>query len=40
MFVTLDGMVTEVRPLQDSKASFPILITLEGMVTEVILSQE
>ena len=35
MLVTLEGMVTEVRPLQSQKALSPMLVTLEGMVTEV-----
>jgi hypothetical protein len=39
MLVTLEGMVTEVRPLQPEKALLPMLVTLEGMVTEVRLLQ-
>ena len=35
IYVTLFGMVTEVRELQSSKASSPIVVTLFGMVTEV-----
>jgi metal-sulfur cluster biosynthetic enzyme len=35
MDVTLLGMVTEVKPLQYSKAELPIDVTQLGMVTEV-----
>jgi len=35
MLVTLDGMVTEVRDEQPSKALLPMLVTLDGMVMEV-----
>lgn len=35
MFFTLEGMVTEVRPLQEEKAELPMLVTPEGMVAEV-----
>ena len=35
MEVTESGMVTEVRPLQSRKASFPMEVTERGMVTEV-----
>jgi hypothetical protein len=35
MLVMLLGIVTEVRPEQSLKASFPMLVTLFGMVTEV-----
>ena len=35
MFVTEFGMVTDVKPLQYSKAQFPILVTEFGMVTDV-----
>ena len=35
MVVTLLGIVTEVKPLQLSKASLPIEVTLLGMGTEV-----
>ena len=33
--VTLEGMVTLVKPLQTRKAYLPIEVTLEGMVTLV-----
>ena len=39
MLVTLEGMVTEVRPEQPEKACSPMLVTLEGMVMEVRLEQ-
>ena len=35
MEVTEFGMVTEVRPLQEENAQFPIEVTPSGMVTEV-----
>jgi metal-sulfur cluster biosynthetic enzyme len=35
MYVTLLGMVKEVKLLQPLKASLPIVVTLLGMVTEV-----
>ena len=35
MLVIDSGMVTEVRDVQDSKASLPMLVTESGMVTEV-----
>ena len=35
MDVTEEGMVTEVRPVQPAKASFPMEVTELGMVTEV-----
>jgi hypothetical protein len=35
MLVTLDGMVTLVRPEQPSNALPPMLVTLDGMVTLV-----
>ena len=35
MKVTLFGIVTEVRPLQPSKAPPPMVVTLLGIVTEV-----
>ena len=35
MLVTLEGMVIEVRPVQNEKACSPMLVTLEGMVIEV-----
>lgn len=35
MLVTLLPMVTDVRPMQLEKASYPILVTLSGMVTDV-----
>ena len=37
MLVTLDGIVTEVRPLQSLKADSPMLVTLLGIVMEVRL---
>ena len=37
MLVTLLGIVTEVRPLHQLKAEFPMLVTLLGIVTEVRL---
>lgn len=36
--VTLFPIVTEVNPVQSSKAQYPIVVTLLGIVTEVILS--
>ena len=39
MLVTLLGIVTEVRPVQASKAYSPILVTLLGIVTEARLLQ-
>ena len=39
MLVTLDGIVTEVSPLQFTKASKPMLVTLDGIVTVVSPSQ-
>ena len=39
MFVTLSGMLTEVRELQELKALLPMDMTLSGMVTEVSLEQ-
>ena len=35
MLVTLDGIVTDVNPLQPSNARSPMFVTLEGIVTEV-----
>ena len=35
MFVTLLGMVTDVKPEQSSNAELPMLVTLLGMVTDV-----
>ena len=35
MLVTLDGIVTDVNPLQPRNASFPMLVTLDGIVTDV-----
>ena len=35
MLVTLLGIVTDVKPLQPSKAELPMLVTLLGMVTDV-----
>ena len=35
MFVTLFGIVIEVRPVQREKAECPILVTLFGIVIEV-----
>ena len=32
MLVTLLGMVTLIRPMQDSNAHFPMLVTLLGIV--------
>ena len=37
MFVTLLGVVTDVRPVQLPKAQFPILVTPIGIVIEVRL---
>ena len=39
MYLTLFGMVTEVKLLQFLKALVPIVVTLFGMVTEVRLLQ-
>jgi hypothetical protein len=33
--VTLSGMVTDVKPLQNEKALPPIDVTLSGMVTDI-----
>ncbi len=35
MLVTLDGMVTLVRPVQLENAELPMLVTPSGMVNEV-----
>ena len=35
MLVTLDGIVTDVRPLQPENAPLPMLVTLDGIVTDV-----
>jgi hypothetical protein len=35
MFVTLEGMVTEVRLSQQENTHFSMLVTLEGMMTDV-----
>ncbi len=35
MYVTLSGMVTDVKPLQPLKASSPMLVTPFPMVTDV-----
>ena len=35
MLVTLDGIVTDVSPLQPENADHPMLVTLDGIVTEV-----
>ena len=35
MLVTLLGIVIDVRPVQPSKALFPMLVTLLGIVIEV-----
>jgi hypothetical protein len=35
MFVTLLGIVTDVKLLQSQKAPHPMLVTLLGIVTEV-----
>ncbi len=35
MYVTLFGIVTEVRLVQPVKAQLPMLVTLFGIVTEV-----
>ncbi len=35
MSVTLDGIVTDVRPRQSQNALSPMLVTLEGIVTDV-----
>lgn len=34
MYVTLSGMVTDVKPVQLRKAAYPMLVTLSGMVTD------
>ena len=39
MLVTLLGIVTEVSPLQQANAFFPILVTLSAIVTSVNASQ-
>ena len=39
MDVTLSGMVTEVRDVQERKALSLMDVTLSGMVTEVSLEQ-
>ena len=39
MFVTLLGIVTEVKPEQPEKAHSPMLSTLLGIVKEVKLEQ-
>ena len=39
ILLTLEGMVTEVRPLQPLKALSPMLVTESPMVTEVMLLQ-
>ena len=39
MYVTLLGMVTEVRPEQPEKAELPMLVTLLGITIEVRLEQ-
>ena len=39
MLVTLDGIVTLVRPLQPENAFAPMLVTLDGIVTDVSLLQ-
>ena len=39
MLITLSGMVTDVKPLQSSKAEYPMLVTLSGMVMDVKLLQ-
>ena len=33
--VTVEGMVTEIKPVQLTKAQFPITLTPSGMVTDV-----
>ncbi len=40
MLVTLDGIVTEVSPLQPENAQLPMLVTLEGIVTDVSSLQQ
>ena len=35
MLVTLEGIVTLVRPEQRENVAYPILVTLEGIVTLV-----
>ena len=35
MLVTLDGIVTAVRPLQPENAYCPMLVTLDGIDTDV-----
>ena len=37
--VTLEGMTTELRPVQLMNAAVPILVTLEGMSIEVRFEQ-
>ena len=39
MVVTLAGIVTEVRPVQEENAELPMVVTLSGIVTEVRLVQ-
>ena len=39
MFVTLLGIITDIRLRQLRKAASPMLVTLLGMVTEVRLLQ-
>ena len=35
MLVTLEGIVTDVSPLQPENAERPMLVTLDGIVTDV-----
>ena len=35
MLVTLDGIVTDVSPLQPENARSPMFVTLDGIVTDV-----
>ena len=35
MLVTLDGIVTDVRPLQPENVDAPMLVTLDGIATDV-----
>lgn len=39
IFVTLDRIVTDVRPLHIIKAASSMLVTLDGIVTDVKLRQ-
>ncbi len=39
MLVTLEGIATDVRPLQPRNAQSPMLVTPEGIVTDVSLLQ-